>query len=65
MVKLYTSEARVKNSLDSLYIFGGYGYMKESLVEKQLRDSIAAKIYSGTSEIQKKIISESMGKFYE
>ncbi len=65
MVKLFTSEARVKNSMDSVQIFGGYGYMKESMVEKQLRDSIASKIYSGTSEIQKKIISERLVKFYE
>ncbi|MDP4181572.1 MAG: acyl-CoA dehydrogenase family protein [Bacillota bacterium] len=60
MVKLVVSNAKVKNSLDAVQIFGAYGYMKEYLVEKQLRDSIAATIYSGTSEIQKKIISENL-----
>ncbi|HEX2924824.1 MAG TPA: acyl-CoA dehydrogenase family protein [Ruminiclostridium sp.] len=60
MVKLLTSESKVKNSLDAAQIFGAYGYMKEYDVEKQLRDSIAARIYSGTSEIQRKIISESL-----
>jgi alkylation response protein AidB-like acyl-CoA dehydrogenase len=58
MLKLLTSEAKVKNSLDAAQIFGAYGYLKESQVEKQLRDSIAATVYSGTSEIQRKIIAE-------
>ncbi|MGA1870065.1 MAG: acyl-CoA dehydrogenase family protein [bacterium] len=62
MLKLYVAEAKVQNSLDAVQIFGAYGYMKESIVEKQLRDSIAAKIYSGTSEIQKLIILENLGK---
>ncbi len=61
MLKLLASEAKVKNSLDAVQIFGAYGYIKESGVEKQLRDSIAATIYSGTSEIQRKIIAESLG----
>jgi alkylation response protein AidB-like acyl-CoA dehydrogenase len=60
MLKLYTSESKVKNSLNAVQTFGAYGYMKETFVEKQLRDSIAAKIYSGTSEIQKMIIAKSL-----
>lgn len=62
MAKLVISNAKVKNSLEAVQLFGAYGYMKEYMVEKQLRDSIAATIYSGTSEIQKKIISESLEK---
>jgi alkylation response protein AidB-like acyl-CoA dehydrogenase len=58
MLKLLTSESRIRNSLSAVQIFGAYGYMKESPVEKQLRDSIASTLYSGTSEIQKKIITE-------
>lgn len=61
MLKLLVSEARVKSSLDAVQILGAYGYMKESDAEKQLRDSIASKIYSGTSEIQKKIIADDLG----
>ena len=62
MLKLLTSESKVKNSLSAVQIFGAYGYLKESDVEKQLRDSIAATLYSGTSEIQKNIISERLGR---
>ena len=57
MLKLLTSESKVKNSLSAVQIFGAYGYWTESDVDKQLRDSIAATLYSGTSEIQKHIIS--------
>ena len=60
MLKLLVSDARVKSSLDAVQILGAYGYMKENDAEKQLRDSIASKIYSGTSEIQKKIIAEEL-----
>lgn len=60
MLKLQCSESKVKNSLDAVQIFGAYGYMKESAVEKQLRNSIAATIYSGTSQMQRKIIGDQL-----
>lgn len=65
MLKLYVSESKVKNCQEAVHIFGAYGYIKESIVEKDLRDSIPATIYSGTSEIQKKIITERLERFYE
>ncbi len=49
------------SSLDAVQIHGGYGYMKEFGIERDLRDSIAGKIYSGTSEIQKNIIASWLG----
>lgn len=39
--------------------------MKESAPEKQMRDSLASKLYSGTSEMQKKIMMEGLGEGYE
>jgi alkylation response protein AidB-like acyl-CoA dehydrogenase len=61
MAKLYVSESLVKSSLDAVQIFGGYGYMTEQQVERDLRDSIASTIYSGTSEIQRNIIADGLG----
>jgi alkylation response protein AidB-like acyl-CoA dehydrogenase len=61
MAKLYLSECSVQSSLDAIQIFGGYGFTKECEIERDLRDSIASKIYSGTSEIQIKIIARSLG----
>jgi L-prolyl-PCP dehydrogenase len=60
LLKYHASESKVKNSLSAVQILGAGGYIKENPVEKQLRDSIAATIYSGTSEIQKKIIVEGL-----
>jgi len=59
--KLYISESYVKNSLEALQIHGAYGYSTELDFERHLRDSIAGKIYSGTSEIQKNIIASFLG----
>ncbi|HZQ23237.1 MAG TPA: acyl-CoA dehydrogenase family protein [Terriglobales bacterium] len=57
IAKLYVAESCVQSCLDAIQIHGGYGYMMEYEIERDLRDAISAKIYSGTSEIQKVIIS--------
>ena len=61
IAKLYVSEACVQSCLDAIQIHGGYGYMTEFQIERELRDAIAGKIYSGTSEIQKKIVAGLQG----
>jgi alkylation response protein AidB-like acyl-CoA dehydrogenase len=61
IAKLYISEALKKTCLDAVQIHGGYGFMKEYEIERDLRDSIAATIYSGTSEMQQNIISRFIG----
>ncbi|HEX6450284.1 MAG TPA: acyl-CoA dehydrogenase family protein [Trebonia sp.] len=59
--KLFTSEAWVQSSLDAIQVHGAYGYMKESGIERDLRDAVAGTIYSGTSEIQRVILSRMLG----
>ena len=61
MAKLYLSECFIQSSLDAIQIHGGYGYTTEYGIEGDLRDSVASRIYSGTSEIQREIIARSMG----
>ena len=61
MAKLYISEAAVQSALDAIQVHGGYGYMKEYQVERDLRDAIGARLYSGTSEIQRLIIARNLG----
>jgi alkylation response protein AidB-like acyl-CoA dehydrogenase len=61
MVKLFLSESWVQSSLDALQIHGAFGYMVESEVERQLRDALASRIYSGTSEIQRNLIARNLG----
>jgi hypothetical protein len=59
--KLFTSEAWIQSCLDAIQIHGAYGYMRDSGIERDLRDSVAGTIYSGTSEIQRLIIARSLG----
>ena len=61
VAKLYLSECFVQSSMDAIRIHGGYGYMTEFEVERDLRDSIGGTIYSGTSDIQRVIIARMMG----
>ena len=61
VAKLYVSESYVKSCLDAIQIHGGYGYMTEQQVERDLRDSLGSTLYSGTSEIQRNIIARSLG----
>ncbi|HJV66444.1 MAG TPA: acyl-CoA dehydrogenase family protein [Geomonas sp.] len=59
--KLFVSESLKRACLDAVQIHGGYGFMEECGLERDLRDSIAATIYSGTSEIQRNIIARMLG----
>lgn len=61
IAKLVTSEANVASALAAVQIFGGNGYMAEYGIEKELRNSVAGTIYSGTSEIQRNRIASMLG----
>jgi len=59
--KLFVSEAFVASAMDTLQIFGGNGYMTEYGIERIVRDALGSTIYSGTSDIQRNIISRLLG----
>lgn len=61
MAKLYVSEAWVASCQDAMQIHGAYGYLSESELERELRDALASRLYSGTSEIQRQVIAQWMG----
>jgi alkylation response protein AidB-like acyl-CoA dehydrogenase len=61
ITKLLASESNVETALDAIQIFGGYGYTREYGLERGLRDAVAGKIYSGTSEIQRNRIARLLG----
>jgi len=61
MAKLYLSECFLQSSLDAVQVHGGYGYTTEFELERDVRDAVAGRIYSGTSEIQRQVIARSMG----
>ena len=59
--KLFVSESLQRACLDAVQIHGAYGYTKEFDLERELRDSVASTIYSGTSEVQRNLIASLMG----
>lgn len=62
MAKLYASKVAVQAALEAIQIHGGYGYVREYLVERYLRDAKITEIYEGTSEIQRIVIARSLLK---
>jgi alkylation response protein AidB-like acyl-CoA dehydrogenase len=59
--KLWISEAAVQSGLDAIQIFGGSGVVTESGVDSLMRDAIPARIFSGSSEIQRNIVAKMLG----
>lgn len=58
MVKLFASEMAERVTSEALQIHGGAGYTTDFAVERYWRDARLTKIFEGTSEIQKRIISD-------
>jgi alkylation response protein AidB-like acyl-CoA dehydrogenase len=61
LTKLHLSECLVQSSLDALQIHGGYGYMSETGIERDVRDALASPLYSGTSELQRAFVARQLG----
>jgi acyl-CoA dehydrogenase len=60
-VKLFCTELQ-GNAVDRcLQLFGGYGYMRELPIARLYEDARVTRIYGGTSEVMKSIISRSLG----
>jgi alkylation response protein AidB-like acyl-CoA dehydrogenase len=59
--KLAISEGAVASSVDAINLLGGAGYTRGEPVELILRDSLPATIFSGTSDIQRRVIAREMG----
>ncbi|HEY4375674.1 MAG TPA: acyl-CoA dehydrogenase family protein [Acidimicrobiales bacterium] len=61
MAKLYATEAAVTATREATQVFGGYGFMDETLVSRQYRDAKILEIGEGTSEVQRLIIGRHLG----
>ena len=57
MAKLYASELAMKATTLGIQVFGGYGYMMDSPMQRYFRDAKLTEIYEGTSEVQRMVIS--------
>jgi alkylation response protein AidB-like acyl-CoA dehydrogenase len=60
MAKLYSSDVAMRVTTDAVQILGGYGYTKDSPVERMMRDAKATQIYEGTNQIQRLVIARNI-----
>ena len=60
MAKLYASEACMDMAVKGIQIFGGYGYMMDSPMQRYFRDAKLTQIYEGTSEVQRMVIARAL-----
>jgi acyl-CoA dehydrogenase len=65
MAKLYATEMLARVTDQTLQIFGGMGLMEELPVERLWRDARVERIWDGTSEIQRHIISRALLRPHE
>ncbi len=61
IAKLYATEAAVTATRDATQVFGGAGFMDETLVARHYRDAKILEIGEGTSELQRLVISRGLG----
>jgi len=60
--KLLSSEVAVRSASKAIQIHGGYGYLKDSPVERFYRDAKLCEIGEGTSEVQRIVIARELLK---
>ena len=58
--KLFSSEVALSASLGLLQVLGGYGYTRDFPFERRLRDVVGGRIYSGTSDMMRRLVARSM-----
>lgn len=65
MAKLYASEMLARLTDDAVQIFGGMGLAEENPIVRMWRDARVERIWDGTSEIQRHIISRALLRPFE
>ena len=61
MAKYWTTDLQFKVMDECVQLFGGYGYMWEYPIARAWADARVQRIYGGTNEIMKEVISRQMG----
>lgn len=57
MTKILTANTAIETTETMIQLTGGYGYMKDSEIERYVRDAKVTAIYGGSSESQKQLIA--------
>ena len=60
MAKLIATDTCMDIAVKGIQIFGGYGYMMDSPMQRYFRDAKLTQIYEGTSEVQRMVIARDL-----
>ena len=58
--KRFAADSAMEVTTDAVQVYGGYGFIKEYLVEKLMRDAKIMQLYEGTSQIQRLVIAKEL-----
>jgi alkylation response protein AidB-like acyl-CoA dehydrogenase len=61
MAKLFASDTAMRVTTDAVQVLGGYGYTEDFGVERLMREAKVLQIVEGTNQIQRLVISRSLG----
>lgn len=62
MAKLFAGDTAMRQTVEAVQVFGGYGFTKDYPVERYMRDAKITQIYEGTNEVQRLVIGRSVTK---
>jgi acyl-CoA dehydrogenase len=60
MAKVFCTDMAMKVTTDAVQVLGGYGYMREYLLEKAMRDAKVLQIYEGPNQICRLAVAEDL-----
>jgi alkylation response protein AidB-like acyl-CoA dehydrogenase len=61
LAKWWVAESYLASSLDAVQVHGGAGYLEDTGLSSAVADAVAARIYSGTSEMQMNVVAHHLG----
>jgi acyl-CoA dehydrogenase len=62
MAKMFASNTAMNTAIETVQIYGGYGYTEDYPAERFFRDAKVTQIYEGTNEIQHIVIAKNLLK---
>ena len=62
MAKLFAGDTAMRQTVEAVQVFGGYGFTKDYPVERYMRDAKITQIYEGTNEIQRLVVGRKLTK---
>jgi alkylation response protein AidB-like acyl-CoA dehydrogenase len=62
MAKLFATDTAMRVTTDAIQVLGGYGYVEDFPAERYFREAKIMQIFEGTNQVQRLVISRSLGR---